>query len=285
VVTPNENAVVSTNATNVNKPPKTVYSRKNKLWLKITAPIVATVLLVTALVYYNFIDKPETLPTGAEVVQVGDEVPVFKLELYNVPTATLTATETGVNYSFTAKFDGELKIDINKNNVSAYKNGDMVTTLTVTKGETVDLTFKSSAETEFTVNFISYFDTTKLNGKVTVINFWQVTCDPCVKEIPHFEELYDFYNGQINMIAINDDDDYSRRRIQSFIENKGWGDYDMQFGRCLPDDVFNAFKVLGGKNAYPITVVVDTNGKIFNITQGSLTYDALKLILDNAMAN
>jgi hypothetical protein len=43
--------------------------------------------------------------------------------------------------------------------------------------------------------------------------------------------------------------------------------------------------VLGGKNAYPITVVVDTNGKIFNITQGSLTYDALKLIVDNAMAN
>ena len=284
-VTPDNinNKQVDVNATN--KPQKPVYSRKNKLWLKITAPIVAGIILVTALVYYNFIDKPADLPQGSSVVVVGDDVPDFKLELYNVPTATLTATSAGVTHTFTAKYDGEMKIDINKSNVKAYYLGSVVNSLTVNKGDVVELVFKADTDTEFTVNLISYFDTTKLNSKVTVINFWQETCDPCVAEIPHFEDLYDFYNGQINMIAINDDDDYSRRRIQAFIEEKGWGDYDMQFGRCLPDNVFNAFKVLGGKNAYPITVVVDTDGKIFSITQGGLSYDALKLIVDNAMAN
>ena len=271
--------------TAINKPQKPKYSRQNKLWLKITAPIVATVVLVSALVYYNFILKPDPMPSGSSVVQVGDEVPSFSLELYNVPQATLTATPTGVSHSFTAKFDGDLKIQISANNVKAFNGDEEVSSLVVNKGDVVNLTFKADIDTEFTVYFISYFDTTKLNGKVTVINFWQETCDPCVAEIPHFEELYDFYNGQINMIAINDDDDYTRRRIQAFIDARGWGDYDMMFGRCLPDDVFNAFKVLGGKNAYPITVVIDTNGKVSNITQGGLSYDELKLIVETAMVS
>jgi len=33
-------------------------------------------------------------------------------------------------------------------------------------------------------------------GKILIIDFWATWCPPCVKEIPHFVELYDTYKDQ-----------------------------------------------------------------------------------------
>ena len=47
------------------------------------------------------------------------------------------------------------------------------------------------------------FSVLESRGKVTVLNFWYTTCDPCKEELPEFEEVYKSYNGEINMVAIH----------------------------------------------------------------------------------
>lgn len=54
--------------------------KPTKFWLEMTAWILALVILVGAIVYFNFIDVDKYTPTG---YQVGDTAPDFTVQLYN----------------------------------------------------------------------------------------------------------------------------------------------------------------------------------------------------------
>ncbi len=74
--------------------------------------------------------------------------------------------------------------------------------------------------------------------------------------------------------------------VQNFINSQGWGDYSMTFlqdaemsftsdesGAVVTSDLYS---YLGGKATWPMTVIVDREGKISYSRQGSMTYDALE---------
>lgn len=56
-----------------------------------------------------------------------------------------------------------------------------------------------------TVTPLSSFDTAKLKGKVTFVELWGVWCPPCIKSMPHVEEVYEKYKGNkgFNMMVVN----------------------------------------------------------------------------------
>jgi thiol-disulfide isomerase/thioredoxin len=54
-----------------------------------------------------------------------------------------------------------------------------------------------------------------LKGKVSIINFWFISCPPCVAEIPGFNVIVEKYGkDQINYIAIGRD---RKKDIQEFL--------------------------------------------------------------------
>jgi cytochrome c biogenesis protein CcmG/thiol:disulfide interchange protein DsbE len=46
-----------------------------------------------------------------------------------------------------------------------------------------------------------------LEGKPVVINFWASWCEPCKKELPAFQELYERYQDEVEFVGINMKDD------------------------------------------------------------------------------
>lgn len=116
------------------------------------------------------------------------------------------------------------------------------------------------------------FSTESARGKVLVINFWYVNCGPCVEELPFIEEVNKEFGDEVIILAIHANDD-SQPYAQSFIDNENpannktsWSDWDTIFGKDIGTDIY--FKMLGGKAAYPITIVVDAEGYITFVRQG-----------------
>lgn len=178
------------------KPKKT-----RAFWAQVVAWVCALALLVSALVYYNLIDKEADRITS----EVGDTCYDFTVKLY------------------------------------------------------------PDEEEEFTLS--------DHRGKIVVVNFWATWCTPCVAEIPHFETLQNNFADNVVVIAIQG---VSYEPVAPFIENK-WSGYNMLFAQdTIENDVPHTFKQLGGRDTWPITLIVDEEGVISFTRQGSVTYDVLE---------
>ncbi|MDE6558231.1 MAG: 4Fe-4S binding protein [Clostridia bacterium] len=133
------------------------------------------------------------------------------------------------------------------------------------------------------------FSVKDCRGKVTVINYWYTDCDPCKEELPEFEEVYRSYNGEINMVAVHSSSYMpvgGASGVQSWIDNNvdrtgmPWKDYTMSFAQDT--DAPNTYAMLGGKRAYPITVVLDANGVITKVNQGKMAKESLIAAIEAA---
>ncbi len=98
-----------------------------------------------------------------------------------------------------------------------------------------------------------------LLGKVTVLNFWFIACQPCIAEIPGLHALQEKYVGQaVNFVAISRDDEDS---VIEFLQEYTWG-FDHIASEQLNNDVFKI------KWGYPTTFVLDRKGQIIFATSG-----------------
>ncbi len=119
------------------------------------------------------------------------------------------------------------------------------------------------------------FSVSANRGKITIINFWYTSCTPCVKELPHFNSLYEKYIDDVVVIAIHEAGMYQANptNVQNFINNQ-FKDFSILFGY---DQVGSSYySALGGKDAWPVTVIVDQEGVISMVRHGSLTETELE---------
>ncbi|MFJ5545308.1 TlpA family protein disulfide reductase [Micromonospora chalcea] len=86
-----------------------------------------------------------------------------------------------------------------------------------------------------------------------VINVWASWCPPCRKELPAFQRLSERADGRFQVIGVNSRD--SRGGAQSIGE-----DYGVSFPMLL--DQGDAFQRALERNAFPLTVLVDADGRI-----------------------
>ncbi|MGN0804759.1 MAG: 4Fe-4S binding protein [Candidatus Coproplasma sp.] len=107
---------------------------------------------------------------------------------------------------------------------------------------------------------------TYTHDRVTVINFWFTTCDPCKEELPYFEAVYEEMKDEIDMYAVHSWSAVPPEGVQTFLDTqsdhngRGWNTYELTFAQ--DEEGQNIYEQLGGKYAYPMTVVLDAKGYI-----------------------
>ena len=98
-------------------------------------------------------------------------------------------------------------------------------------------------------------------GKVVILDFWATWCPPCVKEIPHFIELYDKYKDQgLEIIGISVDQQ-GTGIVKAFKQR-----YKINYPILMADrQVATAY---GNIRSIPTTFVIDKSGNIQRVYVG-----------------
>lgn len=98
-------------------------------------------------------------------------------------------------------------------------------------------------------------DSTKLRGKVLVVNFWATWCPPCRKEIPYLMKLHEKYQRkEFSVIGISLDQG-GKRLVRKFVD-KLKINYPIVIGKAKVSRGF------GGVAGIPVSFLVDREGTL-----------------------
>ena len=89
-----------------------------------------------------------------------------------------------------------------------------------------------------------------------VLDFWATWCKPCVKELPHMNQIYlDYRDRGVEVLAISEDSPWSVSKVKSFIAGNR---YEFRVLLDTNGDVLRKYGLLGT----PYTFVISAEGDI-----------------------
>ena len=92
--------------------------------------------------------------------------------------------------------------------------GQMVKALRV--GDTVpDIVFSHVLNYKTSTARLSDF-----KGKLVLLDFWATWCGSCLQSMPEMQKFQDKYRNDLQVLMINDQDDYDQRKIKEFFERR-----------------------------------------------------------------
>lgn len=102
------------------------------------------------------------------------------------------------------------------------------------------------------------------DNKTYVVNFWATWCAPCIKELPHFEELYKNYkdkNVEVILVSLDFPHQYDKK-LKPFIK-----EHDLKSKILVLDDTdMNTWIPKVDKNwdgAIPVTIIYNKDERKF----------------------
>lgn len=110
-----------------------------------------------------------------------------------------------------------------------------------------------------------------LRGKTVIVNFWATWCGPCVKELPHFEEISKKHENDVYVLALHSN--LVTEDVQAYLDKTA---YSFPFGLDKTGEIIQSF---GGSTMLPQTVVINKNGVITYNSVGSVTYESLEALI------
>lgn len=118
------------------------------------------------------------------------------------------------------------------------------------------------------------FNVNELKAKYTLVDFWFVSCSPCLKQFPFFKKIYDRYNKRdFNIVGISIDKKVDLDKISYlFLEKK------LNWSSLLDENGVIATRL--GINSFPTNFLLDQNGIII---RKNISIADLDLFLRNAI--
>ena len=131
---------------------------------------------------------------------------------------------------------------------------------------------------DFSTELLSGADFTlsDYRGRVVSINFWGTTCEPCVEEMPYYEQLK-VAHPDVEILAIHNR--AGARKAEEFLADKGWDHLDF----ALDSKEKGLLPLLNAADAMPQTIILDKNGVVTYNAQAPLTYEKLEALYSQAM--
>jgi thiol-disulfide isomerase/thioredoxin len=109
-----------------------------------------------------------------------------------------------------------------------------------------------------------------LAGRVVLINFWATWCEPCEREMPAMERLYQALAGeQFELIAVAIDDEPAQ--VQAFQDR-----YQLSFPIVFDpsQSVYGSYQTMG----VPESLLIDREGHIVERYVGPREWDAVEYV-------
>ena len=257
----------SNSTSGVSSPISSTIEAANKVEYKFTVKSIAGDRIgdVTIEIYFN----------GEYVTKVvTDLIGNAKIEL---PEKAYTAKATGLSKGLS--FEGEVAIKKGQNlielNASVIKEklpenhqyniGDVMYDFTVYDIKNNSITLSEVLETK----------------KCVLLNFWTTRCSWCILEFPHFEEAYQDYKDDFEVIALTPDGKDTDEGIRNTVI-----DNDLSFfvGRDVNAELYYTFYKFS-QGGVPCSVFIDQYGLIHAVRGGAFTSyndlaDTIETIID-----
>ncbi len=98
-------------------------------------------------------------------------------------------------------------------------------------------------------------------GKVIILDFWATWCPPCVKEIPHFNELNKTYGSKgLVVLGVSVDQDGAAAVLK--FKKKSAIDYRVALGNDQTYKTYQNYLPKDERGGIPFTFVIDRQGVI-----------------------
>lgn len=121
-------------------------------------------------------------------------------------------------------------------------------------------------------------------NKVTLVNVWNTGCTPCIQELGTLDKLNKEYEGKgvaIRGLYNNSSTEISeeeRTEIKEILDAEGAEYPQWQMSQAMLDtDTFQ------GWSFFPGTFLVDSEGNILEVLEGSKDYEGWKSVIENAL--
>ena len=121
----------------------------------------------------------------------------------------------------------------------------------------------------------SDFSLSAYRGKVVMINLWATWCGPCVEELPYFSDFYAAHKDDVAVLACHSP--FVTDDVEAFLKDKGW---EMPF--TVDEDGEGVFRVTGGSNTLPQTIVLNRKGEVIYNEIRSVTPQMLTKLYEQA---
>lgn len=125
-----------------------------------------------------------------------------------------------------------------------------------------ELDFTKPLEMTFTDINGTKIDLRQKRGKVILLDFWTIRCAPCIKEMPHLQNIYKKYKDiGFEIYGIVGNGDEEKERVLEITKQQGatWPQY-LDKGKNVNVSYHSLFKI----HSYPTVWLLDKSGKIID---------------------
>jgi len=120
----------------------------------------------------------------------------------------------------------------------------------------------------------------KTNDTLYVVNFWATWCDPCVKELPAFQQEEKKYaNHKVKFIFVSMNAPRELNKVQNFVDNQKLGPVVLLLNGGNPNDWIDKIDS-SWSGSIPATVMYKSGKKVY-FREGEFTPESLEKVIQS----